>query len=352
MSGTISGQVTVTYTLTVNPTTITSGTAACFAAGTRIATQGGEVPVETLRPGDFVLTASGGATPVIWLGRRNVDCAGHPNPQEVWPIRVRRDAFGAGEPHADLRLSPDHAVGVAGRLMPVRDLVNGRTIAQEACESIVYYHVELPRHALLLAEGLACESYLDTGNRGAFEAVAAPVSADVAFALEVWRTKACAPLVRDGAGLEAARRRLLERAGELGFAMTRDPAARVVAGGHTVAPEISGLTHRFRLPADAGEVRLVSRSAVPAEIFADNTDHRRIGVAVSRISLDGGAIALDDPRLSSGWHAVETDAAGLSWRWTDGDAVLALGGGGGDLDIDVVMTGRYWDEPTERARPG
>ena len=34
--------------------------------------------------------------------------------------------------------------------------------------SIEYFHVELDRHDVLFAEGLAAESYLDTGNRGLF----------------------------------------------------------------------------------------------------------------------------------------------------------------------------------------
>ena len=33
---------------------------------------------------------------------------------------------------------------------------------------MTYYHVELDRHAVLLAEGMPAESYLDTGNRGIF----------------------------------------------------------------------------------------------------------------------------------------------------------------------------------------
>src|SRR5208283_3219127 len=33
---------------------------------------------------------------------------------------------------------------------------------------VTYWHVELDRHEVLLAEGLQVESYLDTGNRNAF----------------------------------------------------------------------------------------------------------------------------------------------------------------------------------------
>ena len=35
-------------------------------------------------------------------------------------------------------------------------------------EKVRYVHLELPRHDVLLAEGLPCESFLDTGNRAAF----------------------------------------------------------------------------------------------------------------------------------------------------------------------------------------
>jgi hypothetical protein len=46
---------------------------------------------------------------------------------------------------------------------------------------------------------------------------------------------------------------------------------------------------------------------------------------------------MDDPRLSSGWLEPETD-----WRWTDGDAGLALAGVR-ELAFDVVMIGTYWE---------
>ncbi len=38
----------------------------------------------------------------------------------------------------------------------------------------VYWHLELPHHDLILAEGLSAESYLDTGNRGAFTTIHNP----------------------------------------------------------------------------------------------------------------------------------------------------------------------------------
>jgi hypothetical protein len=74
-------------------------------------------------------------------------------------------AFAPGCPDRDLYLSPDHAVLVDGVLIPVCYLVNGTMIVQEPRDSVTYWHVELSEHAVICAEGVAAESYLDTGNR-------------------------------------------------------------------------------------------------------------------------------------------------------------------------------------------
>ncbi len=143
-------------------------TAACFAAGTRVLTAAGETAVERLRAGDVVPALTGNRlAPVRWLGRTRIDCRRHPRPEAVWPVHVGAGAFGPGRPARPLRLSPDHAVHAGGALIPVRHLINGVTIVQQPVAAIEYWHVELPAHAVLLAEGLPAESYLDTGNRGA-----------------------------------------------------------------------------------------------------------------------------------------------------------------------------------------
>ncbi len=308
-------------------------TAACFAAGTRIATVHGPVAVEDLRVGDQVCSAFGGSAAVIWLGHRRVDCARHPRPEDVYPVRVQAGAFGPGQPSADLRLSPDHAVHVDGRLVPVRYLVNGATIRQEAVDGVTYWHVELPAHDVLLAEGLPCESYLDTGNRAAF-AGQPVVMAHPDFALRVWEAESCAPLLTDPAATAPIRARLLARAIALGHRMTDDPALVILADGQPVAATPVGETLLFRLPAQVRNVRLVSRSTVPARLAAGAADHRSLGVAVAAIVIDGAALPLEDARLCRGWHLPEGH-----WRWTDGDAVLPAGR---EIVIEVAMATRYW----------
>lgn len=183
----------------------------CFRAGTLIETTRGPVAVEALVAGDQVITAgpSGpGARPVTWIGHRAVACDRHPDPAKVWPVRVRADAFGEGMPNRDLWLSPDHAVFVDGVLVPVKHLIDGVAIVQEAAASVTYFHVELPLHDVLLAEGLPCESYLDSGDRANFDNGGAVIRLHPDFARTVWEAAGCAPLHVTGPVIEAVRVRL------------------------------------------------------------------------------------------------------------------------------------------------
>jgi hypothetical protein len=326
--------------------------APCFAAGTRIATTRGEVPVESLRAGDEVRLARGGTAPVLWLGHRTVACSRHPRPWDVLPVRVVAHAFGPGQPRGDVLLSPDHAVFIDGVLVPIRYLLNDATIVQETVPRVTYWHVELDHHDVLLAEGLACESYLDTGNRGAFANGGGVTMMHPDFALHVWKAESCARLVCNGAELQAARSFLLERAEMLGHTLTTEPTLRLRVDGNLLIPHVRGQTYRFRLPFNAKNIRLVSRSAVPAHVRDDSDDCRQLGVAVSRIVLDGEPIALADARLGAGWHATEPGGAGGTWRWTNGDAVLTIPGGH-DLEAEVAITARYWLDGDRTAKsPG
>lgn len=299
---------------------------ACYAAGTRILTTRGEVAVEDLREGDLAVTESGGALPVRWIGYRTVQVARHPRPHDVAPVRVRADAFGPGRPHRDLLLSPDHAVFVDGVLIPIRYLLNGATVAQESVARVTYYHVELDHHDVLLAEGLPAESYLDTGNRGAFANGGGPVQIHPEFALHRWEAAGCAPLVRSGPRLVAVRRHLLARMKTLGWRRTGEPGLRFSLAGQPIEAQVFGeetfgAWHCLALPDGARDLAILSRQAVPGEIEPTSDDCRHLGVALCEIRLDGVSLPLDDPRLVRGWQACEP---GL--RWTDGAAILDVRG--------------------------
>jgi collagen type I alpha len=186
-----------------------SPSVACFAAGTRILTESGPIAVEHLTVGMQAVTATSGASaPIIWIGYRTVDCRRHPKPLAVSPVRIRTGAFGPGLPSRDVLLSPDHAVFFSDVLIPVRLLVNRTSVVRETVDRITYYHVELDRHDLLLAEGLPVESFLDTDNRSAFANGGGATQLYPDFASLMWDGHGYAPLVVTGSPLRAARAHL------------------------------------------------------------------------------------------------------------------------------------------------
>ncbi len=186
---------------------------ACYCPGTLVLTARGERPVEKMRIGDSVITASGECRPIVWIGHRSY--AGRflaANPA-VQPIRFRSGSLGGGLPQRDLLVSPEHAMFLDGLLIPARCLVNGSTIIQErGLERVDYLHVELDTHDVVLAEGAASESYLDDDSRGvfhnasAFAALYPDAPPPAGF---------CAPRMESGFELEAIRARLVMVAGEI-----------------------------------------------------------------------------------------------------------------------------------------
>ena len=188
---------------------------ACFAKGTRIATRDGAMTVETLSVGDEVHTALGGPGKIVWIGQRAVDCSGHPRPETVWPIRIARGAISENVPVRDLFVSPDHAIYVDGVLIPAKRLLNGTTVRQARLRRVIYYHIELARHDVVLAEGLPTESYLDTGDRAKFSG-GKVTALHPDFVARAWEAMSCAPLIVTGPRLTAARETLNARAARSG----------------------------------------------------------------------------------------------------------------------------------------
>lgn len=183
---------------------------ACFARGTGIATPAGEVAVEELRAGCEVTTLFAGRASVVWIGHRTIAAPS----DDQQPVRVRADAFGDGCPRRDLLLSPEHAVFTGGVLIPVAALVDGCAITREDVGAVSYYHVLLAHHDVLLAEGLACESYLENQDPLRFDnAGSAP------FGLQ--DLTPCAPIRSQGVAVEQARR-LLGRRAMAGMAMAAE----------------------------------------------------------------------------------------------------------------------------------
>ncbi|MCB8881614.1 Hint domain-containing protein [Acidisoma cellulosilytica] len=149
------------------------GTAAivvCYYPGTRIRTPSGDVAVQDLALADLVMTAAGLAMPIRWIGRNTVSTR-FADPLRVLPIRICAGALAEGLPERDLLVSPAHAVLVDGILVQAGALVNGTSIIRETNvpETFTYFHVELSEHALILAEGVLAETFVDNIARTAFD---------------------------------------------------------------------------------------------------------------------------------------------------------------------------------------
>jgi len=302
--------------------TILSGTV-CYAAGTLIRTPRGDVAVQDLRVGDLVVTASGEKRPIVWLGHTLVNCAARPNPREAWPVRIAADAFGPGKPSRDLYVSPAHSICVdcVGEVMiDAQRLVNGATITRAPVDEIDYWHVELERHDVLLANDLPAESYLAMGNREFFVD-----RAGVDRGSDYGDADFCRPRANDGPVLAAVRAQLEAQALRLGYRAEIDPEPRLVVDGVDVASIGAEGVAVFLAPKSAQDVRLVSSSFVPCDDLGLNDDARRLGLCVYGLSLSDGRvanqIALTDRALADGFFA-EEGADGCDWRWTRGEMAL------------------------------
>ena len=140
----------------------------CFAKGTLIAIPSCEQPVETLQIGDLVRTSDGREVPVKWVGRQTINklFAG------VRAQLVRINAGTLGN-HTDLYVTGDHGMILDDYIFNASALVNNRSISwvplRETPAHQTVYHVETDHHDVILANGAASETYLDTPGRHAFD---------------------------------------------------------------------------------------------------------------------------------------------------------------------------------------
>jgi antigen 43 len=340
------------------------GSVVCFLRGTQIATPYGETLVENLCVGDRVAIRSGGQTefrPITWIGHRRMDVLKNPGNIDAYPVRIRANAFGEAVPHRALLITSEHCIFVDGKLIPARMLVNnGSIIVDTSITQYEYFHVELENHAILLAEGLETESYLDTGNRSNFANAPIPAlrpNLTVSPLHKSWDHDAAAPLAVDRETVEPIWQRLAQRASQLGLAsrtkvtLTDDPDLRLVTHtGREVRPALrDGRMYCFIVPESTTSVRLVSRASRPSEIIGPYVDDRRaLGVLVGKVHLSDRhrqetvCMHLTADALE-GWHAPE---AGVPYRWTSGDAVLPLDfsvweGRPIALRVEVIHAGPY-----------
>ncbi|MCQ8279331.1 Hint domain-containing protein [Acetobacteraceae bacterium KSS8] len=334
------GSVSTQTTLTIQAT--------CFLPGSLIATPSGEAPVETLAAGDTVMVLEDGhlvPRPVRWAGRGRISAEQTAASDAAFPIRIRAGAFGPDQPRRDLLVTPEHCLLTEAGLIPARMLVNGGSVLIDRdVTAYDYFHLELDRHGILMAENLPAESYLDSGNRGFFSETdsvrpgslrpAAPLAVARNQAEPVWR--ALALRARDILGLALSEQAAAYLDGQTPEAPA-DALRLLLADGR----ELAALSHdgdrrMFRIPRGAQVVKLLSGASVPAERigpFID--DRRRLGVPVTHLvwwqGLQDRVLPAAD-LAAEGWHDLEG-----SHRWTNGDATLVLPPATEDSFLDIHL---------------
>ena len=206
-------------------TDITENNTPCYCRGTRIATPRGEQRVEQLRIGDRVMTRSGVARPIKWIGRRSFAGRFILGRKDILPVCIKAGALGDAIPRRDLWISPHHAMffadmffadvffaedGASGALIEARDLVNGKSIVQaEHADKVEYFHIELETHDVIIAEGALSETFIDDDSRGMFH------NAQEFHTLypqpRLAPQQYCAPRLQDGYEVDAVRCRIALR---------------------------------------------------------------------------------------------------------------------------------------------
>ena len=135
---------------------------ACFVAGTRIKTQSGWKVVEDLSEGDMVQTLDHGMQPLRHLLTSVVSGRG-----KLAPVVFAKGVWGAFD---DLAVSPMHRMflsdwraellfGEAEVLVPAVHLLNGETIYRRPVDRVTYVHLVFDAHEIVLANGIASESF-------------------------------------------------------------------------------------------------------------------------------------------------------------------------------------------------
>lgn len=155
---------------TVGIVAFEDGIIPCFTVGTLIDTARGPRPVETLRPGDLILTRDHGPQPLRWLCRTHLPPDRLARDPHLRPVRIRRDAFGPGCPARDMAVSPQHRLLITGWraelffgsdeiLVAAKALLNDISVRLDpGAGPVGYFHLLLDRHEVVTADGLLTES--------------------------------------------------------------------------------------------------------------------------------------------------------------------------------------------------
>ena len=142
----------------------------CFTPGTLIATPRGEMPVESLRPGDKVVTRDNGIQEIRWVGEKALSGQDLRLNSHLQPVFIKRGALGNGLPEQDMMVSPNHRLLVANDrtqlyfdehevLVAAKHLVGTQGVHAVEAIGVTYVHFMFDRHEVVLSNGAWTESF-------------------------------------------------------------------------------------------------------------------------------------------------------------------------------------------------
>ncbi|AUH66288.1 hemolysin [Paracoccus zhejiangensis] len=162
--------ITSDYYGTTHSRTIDAVDIVCFAAGTQILTERGEVAIEDITIGDMVQTLDHGLQQVRWIGCKRLDSIDLAANPKLKPIRIAAGCLGGALPYRDLLVSPQHRIlvrsKIAQRMFGTQEVLGaakqflrleGFDIVQDA-EEVTYHHMLFDQHEIIFAEGAPSES--------------------------------------------------------------------------------------------------------------------------------------------------------------------------------------------------
>lgn len=140
----------------------------CLLRGTLIRTPTGDRPIETLREGDLVVTATGEVRPIRYITYQSFAHPGAEDGHGILPRCIRKDFFGPDLPYRDLYLSRNHRVTLSGPMVElyfeaeevfaVAKFLSDTTGGVAEGERIEWFNILLDDHAVIVANGQPVES--------------------------------------------------------------------------------------------------------------------------------------------------------------------------------------------------
>lgn len=286
------------------------GSEPCYLEGAMIRmADGSEKAVEDLEIDDVVSTLRG-PEKVTFVGKHH-----HVIPKDTKalfleedelgrPVVIRKHTFGL-YPTKDLRVTPEHMIVLAGRLVPVRLMVNDVDIYYDtSVDDYDYYHFTVEGgHAIVTANGIASETFF-VGNQDTADRWLKTTATSRYTETDVL----AAPLMTDmdwiAKGMTFAG---VANTGRLPRGERRKAAISLSGQGETIFPiaTVKADTYRFLVPAYlSGQRMILNTESVRVDTVLACDDRRHVGFRgrVRFLLKNGDVVTVETTQAADQWR--------------------------------------------------